>query len=304
MVDRISYEMAGLVTEARNLEYRELDLLSTSEILAAINAEDKKVAVAVERSLPEITAAVDAANDRFGRGGRIIYVGAGTSGRVAETDASEIAPTFDTEPERFIALQSGVILKASDGSSEDHEQGAITALQELKLNESDVLFGIAASGRTPFVIGALRYAKSVGALTISLSNNTKSLLSHHSEIAICCEVGPEIIYGSTRMKAGTSQKLILNLFSTSLMVKQGRTFGNLMSHMRVANEKLQDRALRIVMEATNCDSQSAKRALSKAENKIAIAVLLNLSGASIESCKREFETSGGRIRIALKNLGG
>lgn len=304
MVDQISDEMAGLTTEARNLEYRELDLLSTGEILAAINAEDKKVAVAVERSLPEITAAVDAANERYGRGGRIIYVGAGTSGRVAETDASEIAPTFDTEPGRFIALQSGVLLQASDGSSEDQEQGAITALQELKLNESDVLFGIAASGRTPFVIGALKFAKSVGALTISLSNNTKSLLSTHSAIAICCEVGPEIIYGSTRMKAGTSQKMILNLFSTALMVKQGRTFGNLMSHMRVANEKLQDRALRIVMEATKCDSQSAQRALSKADNRIALAILLNLSGSTIESCKRELESSGGRIRIALKNLGG
>lgn len=304
MNDQISDEMAGLATEARNLNYLELDLLPTLEILAAINAEDKKVAFAVEQSLPEITAAVDAANERFERGGRIIYVGSGTSGRIAETDASEIAPTFDTGIDRFVALQSGVILKAGDGSSEDNRQGAVEALQELNLDESDVLFGIAASGRTPFVIGALQFAKEIGALTISLSSNKKSLLADYSDIAICCEVGPEVIYGSTRMKAGTSQKLILNLFSTTLMVKQGRSFGNLMSHMRVANEKLKDRAIRIVTEATSAKPLEAKKALSVAGNRIPIAILLILSGSDVESCIREFEASDGRIRIALRNLGG
>lgn len=303
MADQISHEMAGLTTESRNLEFKELDSQSTIEIISAINSEDKKVAFAVERVIPEITAAVDAASMRFDRGGRVIYVGSGTSGRIAETDASEIAPTFDTEPERFIALQSGVILQSKDGSSEDIEEGAIRALQEIELQETDIVFGIAASGRTPFVIGALRYAKSIGALTISLSSNSKSLLAPHSDISICCEVGPEVIYGSTRMKSGTSQKLILNLFSTTLMVKQGRTFGNLMSHMRVANAKLQNRATRIVMEATGCDMERARASLAEADNKIAIAILLLLSGAPVELCKHEFELTGGRIRTALANLG-
>lgn len=303
MDDQISHEMAGLITESRNLEFSALDLRSTIEIITAINAEDKKVALAVERVIPEIAAAVDAANERFDRGGRVIYVGAGTSGRIAETDASEIAPTFDTDPERFIALQSGVILQSKDGSSEDFDEGGVGALQEIKLQASDIVFGIAASGRTPFVIGALRYAKSVGALTISLSNNNKSLLAPYSDISICCEVGPEVIYGSTRMKSGTSQKLILNLFSTTLMVKQGRTFGNLMSHMRVANAKLQDRAVRIVMEATGCDVESARTSVAEADNKIAIAILSLLSGAPIEICKREFESANGRIRKALATLG-
>jgi len=299
----MSTQLSGLVTESRNLEHKDIDLKPTIEILRSINEEDKKVAFSVADVLAELAAAVDAASDRLELGGRIIYVGAGTSGRIAEMDASEIGPTYGTPPEIWIVLQSSQILKTTDGSSEDFESGALDSLKDLELNSTDVVFGIAASGRTPFVIGALRFAKSVGALTISLSNNKKSLLEPVSDIAINCEVGPEVIYGSTRMKSGTSQKMILNLFSTALMVKQGRTFGNLMSHMRVANEKLIDRAIRIVMEATKCDSLSAREALAEANNAIPLAILLCLSGASIENCKREFELAGGRIRVALKNLG-
>jgi N-acetylmuramic acid 6-phosphate etherase len=304
MDSEMSAQLSGLVTESRNLEYKHIDQEPTIEILRSINEEDKKVAFSVSEVLVEIAAAVDAANDRLAIGGRIIYVGAGTSGRIAEVDASEIGPTYGTPPEMWIVLQSSEILRIADGSSEDFESGAIDSLRDLELNPTDVVFGIAASGRTPFVIGALRFAKKVGALTISLSNNRKSLLEPVSDIAVNCEVGPEVIYGSTRMKSGTSQKLILNLFSTALMVKQGRTFGNLMSHMRVANEKLIHRAIRIVAEAANCDFLSAEEALAEAENAVPIAILRRLSGSSIESCKRELEMAGGQIRIALKNLGG
>lgn len=299
----MSTQLSGLVTESRNLEHKDIDLKPTIEILRSINEEDKKVAFSVADVLAELAAAVDAASDRLALGGRIIYVGAGTSGRIAEMDASEIGPTYGTPPEIWIVLQSSQILKTADGSSEDFESGALNSLKDLELNSTDVVFGIAASGRTPFVIGALRFAKSVGALTISMSNNKKSLLEPVSDIAINCEVGPEVIYGSTRMKSGTSQKMILNLFSTALMVKQGRTFGNLMSHMRVANEKLIDRAIRIVMEATKCDSLSAREALAETENSIPIAILRRLSGASIDNCKRELELAGGRIRLALEKLG-
>lgn len=295
--------MEGLATESRNVNYLDLDLRTTKEILEAINNEDKKVAFAVENVLPEIVAAVDSASQKLDQGGRIFYIGAGTSGRIAEMDASEIAPTYGMNLQQWLVLQSGTVLKTNDGSSEDFEEGAVETLRNLGLNENDVVFGIAASGRTPFVVGALRYAKSVGALTISLSNNRKSPMGSVSDFMICCEVGPEVVQGSTRMKAGTSQKLILNSFSTALMVKQGRTFGNLMSHMRVANEKLIYRAQRILIEATNCDSEIAESVLAQTNLEIPLAIICILSGSPIEECRRELERAGGRIRVALKQLG-
>ena len=297
-------------TEAVNSKSLDLDLKSINEILVLINEQDGLVSKAVEKCISDIEKAVAASLDRVNKGGRVIYVGSGTSGRIAELDASEIAPTYGYLKENLFAIQSGLILESlplteqiDPGTSEDLIEIAPKVLKNYNLTSIDVVFGIAASGRTPFVLSALEYAHKVGALTIFMRNNGNYPIPKSVDVCITCEVGPEVIMGSTRMKSGTSQKLILNMFSTSLMVKLGRSYGNLMTHMKIGNSKLSDRAIRIVAAATGESKESCADALENTGNDIPTAIVYLKSGKPIEECKNVLEKNSNQIRSALKEFG-
>ena len=259
-------DLATLPTEARNPHTMHLDELSTLEMLRLMNEEDAKVAAAVAAELPRIALAVDAIADRFIRGGRLFYIGAGTSGRLGVLDASECPPTFGVPPEQFqgiIAGGDGALRRSVEGAEDSFAQGALD-LAERGFGKEDALVGIAASGRTPYVLGALEYATEQGGATIGLSCVPGSAVARAAEIAISPETGPEVVTGSTRLKAGTATKLVLNMLSTGVMVRRGAVVGNLMVNMQLTNEKLVDRGRRIVMAATGCDAETATRWLGEA----------------------------------------
>lgn len=296
-------DLLKLITETQNPASEAIDTLSTFEILKVINAEDQKVALAVEKELNHITAAVDVIAEKYQKGGRLIYVGAGTSGRLGILDASECPPTFGTDPNQIIGLIAGgypAILKAVE-NAEDNQVQAIEDLKNIQLNHQDVLVGIAASGRTPYVLSAMQYARSQGAYVISLSCNPASEMIQNADLSITPIVGAEVVTGSSRMKAGTAQKLVLNMLTTASMIKSGKVFGNLMVDVEATNAKLIQRQTNIVMQATECDRQTAERALNACERHCKTAIYMILTGESVENAKVTLSRNKGFIRNALKD---
>jgi N-acetylmuramic acid 6-phosphate etherase len=291
-----------LLTEAQNPASAAIDALPTREMLAVINAADQEVAGAVERELPQIAAAIDAAVERMERGGRLFYIGAGTSGRLGVLDASECPPTFNTPPELvqgIIAGGDGALRKSIEKAEDDPEQGAAD-LRERGFGAADTVVGIAASGRTPYVLGALAYAKSLGALTIGLSCTPHSEVAAASQIAITPLAGPEVVTGSTRLRAGTATKLVLNMLSTGIMIRLGYVYGNLMVNVQPTNGKLIDRACRIIAQIADVSYEEAGRLLA-AGGSVRTAVVMSKKGLSREAAEALLTKSRGRLREALAN---
>ncbi len=290
------------LTEERNPRSAGLDLASTEQVLAVINAEDERVAAAVKDQIPQIARALDAIVARWDRGGRLFYCGAGTSGRLGVLDAAECPPTFGTPPDRVmgvIAGGAGALLRSVEGA-EDSPATAREDLRQRGLCGQDALVGIAASGRTPYVLGAVEHATAKGAATVGLSCNPGSPLERAADYPITPEVGPEVVTGSTRMKSGTAQKLVLNMISTGLMVRTGCVLGNLMVNVQVKNAKLADRAERIVREVCGCDLDTARTALGAAGLNVRLAILMlkrRLNRTEAESLLQRY---GDNLRRALE----
>lgn len=293
-----------LVTESRNPKTMNIDLMPIHEILKVMNEEDQTVPLAVEKVIPEIEKAVKFAIDSFQKGGRLIYIGAGTSGRLGILDASECPPTFGVEPGMVQGIIAGgleAISKAIEGA-EDNETLGGDDLKRIGLTENDTVVGIAASGRTPYVIGALNYAKQIGAKTVAISNNKNSRIGKLVDVAIEVETGPEVITGSTRLKAGTAQKLVLNMISTASMIGIGKVYENLMVDVQPTNEKLVNRAQRIIMEATGCDREIASKTLELANKNVKAAIIMILLNCSYEEAIEKLEEADGFVRkVTLTN---
>ena len=297
-------KLEELATEKINPATRHIDTMTTLEMVSVINQEDVKVATAVGRELPAIAKAIDIITERLKRGGRLFYAGAGTSGRLGVLDASECPPTFGTKPELVQGLIAGgrdAMFVAKEGA-EDSEQLAADNLSAVGLNEKDALVALAASGRTPYSIGALKYARARGAAAIALVCSPDSPMSREAELTICPLPGPEVITGSTRLKAGTAQKLVLNMLSTGTMIRLGKVYGNLMVDLKATNQKLAERSLRIVMEATGCDRQEAAAALDSTGGHAKLAIFTLLSGLDAESARQKLATADGYVARALADL--
>ncbi len=297
----MAIDLGHLVTESRNHHSEHIDTLSTLEMLKVINNEDKKVPFAVEATLPHIARLVDKVVTAFSQGGRLIYCGAGTSGRLGILDASECPPTYGTPHDMVIGLIAGghkAILQAVE-NAEDNVQLGAEDLRQLNFNAKDVLVGIAASGRTPYVIGALEYARSLGAVTGAISCNPDSPIAQRADIAITPIVGPEVVTGSSRIKAGTAQKLVLNMITTGAMIKMGKVFGNLMVDVEATNAKLIERQIRIVMQATECERATAEQALAQCQRHCKTAILMILAGVNAQQATQLLAQNKGFIRQAL-----
>ena len=290
-----------LTTEGRNPASEGIDRLSTLEIVRLMNQEDAKVPVAVAEQAESIARAVDGIADRLRTGGRLIYVGAGTSGRLGVLDAAECPPTFNTRPEQVLGLIAGgpsALTRAIEGA-EDHREDGMRDLQAVNLQSSDCVVGIATSGRTPYVLGALEFARSQGALAIGIACNRDSELTRVSDLTITPIVGPEVISGSTRLKAGTATKLVLNTLTTGAMVRLGKTYGNLMVDLRATNEKLRIRSNRIVREFTGLSEAEAEQLLQRADGELKTAVVIGCCGVGPAEARRRLVHSGGQLRQAL-----
>ncbi|WP_086691522.1 N-acetylmuramic acid 6-phosphate etherase [Streptomyces recifensis] len=294
-------DLSTLGTETRNERTTDLDRMPTDELLAVMNAEDQSVALAVRDALPQIAPAVEAAVDSLRRGGRLIYVGSGTSGRLGLLDAVECPPTFGTPPEQVVGLLSGgpdAFAVAVEGA-EDQPSAAAADLDEIAVNERDIVVGLAASGRTPYVIGALRHAASRGAATVSVACNRDAIISRYADFPIEVLTGPEVLTGSTRLKAGTAQKMVCNMLSTAAMVRLGKVYGNLMVDVKASNEKLVDRIHRMVVEATGADSEAAAEALRKADGHAKTAIVMLSAGTTREDALRRLDEADGDTRLAI-----
>ena len=289
-------------TEERNPQSMEIDLHSSLEIVTIINEEDHGVSKAVKEELSFIAEAVDSIVETIRNGGRLIYLGAGTSGRLGVLDAAECPPTYGTDPSLVQGLIAGgtYALTNSVENVEDSTEQVIKDLKEINFTGKDILVGIAASGRTPYVLTGLGYAKELGAKTIALVTNTNTPIGAAAEIEIAVEVGPEVITGSTRMKSGTAQKMVLNLLSTASMVRLGKVYGNLMVDVKTANKKLYARAERILMQATDTDEKTAKTVLKKCDYHVKTAIVMVLCECEVEEAKKRLESKNGYIREALK----
>ena len=294
-------QLQQLVSEGRNPRTTDIDLMSSLEIVSAINAEDRAVAEAVGKVLPQVAQAVDAIVSAFEVGGRLIYIGAGTSGRLGVLDASECPPTFGVSPDLVVGLIAGgldALVNASEGAEDRAEDGA-RDLEDIGLTAQDLVVGIAVSGRTPYTIGALEYAEARGAATVALTCNPDSPIARMAQISIAPVVGPEVITGSTRMKSGTAQKLVLNMLSTASMVRIGKTYGNLMVDMIASNGKLVARAARMVSQATGTTVAEAETALAMADNNSKLAILMILTGEDAETARGKLAAAGGVLRRAI-----
>lgn len=293
--------LEGLTTEARNEATKKIDQVSTLEMVTLINQEDQKVAQAIEKVLPQIAAAIDAAAERFKKGGRLIYCGAGTSGRLGALDAIELTPTYSVSPERAFGILAGgekAMYQAIEGA-EDSKELAIEDLTQHQLTARDVVIAIAASGRTPYAVSAIEYGKKVGALTISVTCNNQSPMNQLAEIGIAPIVGPEVITGSTRMKAGSEQKMVLNMFSTGIMVKVGNIYQNLMVNVQPTNEKLMQRATNIIKEAAEIEESQAKEYLEAAQLEVAPAIVMAKAHVDFQKAKQLLAEHDGRISEVL-----
>lgn len=287
--------LGALVSETRNPQTMDLDALTTLELVHRFNQQDTLVAEAVKATLPDVASAVDAAAEALKSGGRIIYMGAGTSGRLGVLDASECPPTFGVPHGLVVGLIAGgpgALLKAVEGA-EDNAQLGEDDLIALNLTPQDLVVGLAASGRTPYVIGGLKYARKMGCITVAISCNPDSPIAQEADIAISPVVGPEALTGSTRMKSGTAQKLVLNMISTGAMVKFGKVYQNLMVDMKATNIKLMDRACRMVVEATGIARAEAELLLKQTDFDVKPAILMALSGLSAEAAREKLATHQG-----------
>lgn len=293
--------LENLTTEARHERTNNLDEITVDEFLTIMNEEDQKVALAVKEVLPEISAVVRASIVAYKKGGRIIYAGAGTSGRLGLLDAVECPPTFGVAPTEVVGLIAGgesAFIKAVEGAEDSKELG-VSDLKSIDLNENDIVIGIAASGRTPYVIGALEYANSIGAQTASIACNKDSEIGKVANLKIEVENGPEVLTGSTRLKAGTSQKLICNMISTGTMIGVGKVYNNLLVDLMPTNEKLVDRAQRIIVAATGCTTMIAAEQLVKAKNNSKIAIVMILMNCTYEEAVQRLNESEGFVKRAV-----
>lgn len=292
----------NLATEKNNPASAHIDEMTTLDMMTLINREDQKAALSLVPILPQIAAAVDLIADRLRRGGRLIYCGAGTSGRLGVLDAAECPPTYGTDPRQVTAIIAGgrpAMFAAQEGA-EDNKDAAVADLQELQLSRTDGLVGLSASGRAPYVVSALRYARAQGAATVSVACSPDSVIARAADISLTAVPGPEIIAGSTRLKAGTVQKLILNMLSTGAMIRLGKVFGNRMVDLQATNEKLAERARRIVSEVTGCPAEESAHLLDKAGGSAKLAILLGLSKLSPEDARRILQKTGGHLKAALR----
>ncbi|OIQ24443.1 N-acetylmuramic acid 6-phosphate etherase [uncultured Vibrio sp.] len=303
--DALIAALSHLVSEGRNPETMDIDLLSAEQIVSRLNQQDKQVPLAVEKELPNIAKAVDAITHAFKNDGRLIYMGAGTSGRLGVLDASECPPTFGVSEQMVIGLIAGgpeAILKAKEGAEDSLTLG-VEDLQNIQFSDNDVLVGIAASGRTPYVIGALDYANDLGAVTVSVSCNPDSPIADIAKIAINPVVGPEALTGSTRLKSGTAQKLVLNMLTTASMIRLGKSYQNLMVDVKATNKKLVARASRIVIQATDCDLNLATQTLEQTDYDVKLAILMILTGLDVQSAKQQLQSQQGFLRKAVERSG-
>jgi N-acetylmuramic acid 6-phosphate etherase len=296
--------LAKLTTEQQNPASTELDLKSALELAQIINGEDAKVAKAVERALPQIAQAIDLIADALCQGGRLIYVGAGTSGRIAALDASECPPTFNTDPKtvQFLIAGGPKALVGATEVSEDSSKLGTKEMAKRKPGKKDVVVGIAASGRTPFTIAAIEYARKKGAKTVAVVCNPNSPLEKEAEVGIVADVGPEVISGSTRMKAGTAQKMILNMLSTGAMTRLGYVYGNLMVNVHLKNTKLVERGAAILQKITGMAREEALSALKKAGNRVPVALVMHQARVSRSQAERGLKVAIGNVRRAIEQL--
>ncbi|MDG6120269.1 N-acetylmuramic acid 6-phosphate etherase [Lactococcus formosensis] len=288
-------KIESLSTEGRNPNSMNLDQVSTLEMVKIMNNEDAKVAAGIATVLPQIATAIDRAAERFAAGGRIIYIGAGTSGRLGLLDGVELTPTYSVPSTRAFGIIAGgdeAVYKAIEGAEDSRELG-LADIKAVELTPQDILIGLSASGRTPYVLAALEYAKKVGALTISVSANPNSEMATVADVGIDVAVGPEVITGSTRMKSGTAQKMVLNMISSGIMVKTGKVYQNLMINVQATNEKLVNRGIRIVSQATGVSFEEAEKVFYESGERVNVAILmLELNVSSIEAKKLLKEKDG------------
>lgn len=290
-----------LATERRNERTMHLDDMSVEDMLTVMNAEDQTVATVIRQEIPVIKQVVERVIQSFQVGGRLIYIGAGTSGRLGVLDAAECVPTFGVSPDMVVGLIAGgerALIKAVEGA-EDSKTLAVEDLQALKVNANDTVIGIAASGRTPYVVGGLDYAREIGATTAALSCNKQAVISEHAEFRIEVETGPEVLTGSTRLKAGTAQKLVLNMISTAAMIGVGKVYQNLMVDVQSTNEKLEVRAKRMIVEATGVDFETAARTFTSANGHVKTAIVMILADISYDEAVERLHRANGFVRDAL-----
>jgi N-acetylmuramic acid 6-phosphate etherase len=296
--------MSKLTTETRNAQSMALDKMTVEEVIRLMNKEDATVPESIEKIIPSIVDLVDVVVEKLEKGGRLFYIGAGTSGRLGVLDAAECVPTFNTSPELVQGLIAGgekALTIAVEGA-EDSKELAINDLKARQLTAKDVVIGIAASGRTPYVIGGLDYAREVGAATGAISNNASAVISEYADFPIEVVTGPEVLTGSTRLKAGTAQKLVCNMISTATMVRLGKVYENLMVDVQATNIKLVDRSKRIIVEATGVTYEEAEKAFKQADGSVKLAITSLLTGSSVEEAKAAIDNSGGRVREAIRQL--
>ena len=295
--------LEGLSTETRNPETMNLDEMSSLEIVQAMNKEDIKVPQIITHLLPLIAKVVDICAVALKTKNRIFYMGAGTSGRLGIVDSSECPPTFNASPNEFIGLIAGgerAFIKAVEGAEDSEDLGKDDLIKR-NFCKNDICIGLAASGRTPYVIGGLKYAKSIGAQTVSISCNKDAKISKFADYPIEAIVGPEVLTGSTRLKAGTAQKLILNMISTGAMIRVGKSYQNLMVDLQMTNKKLERRGVNIIKEATGVDDEEAKKYIEKAKGSVKIAIIMILTNCEYEHAIKRLEKADGKVRIAIKN---
>lgn len=290
-----------LATERRNERTMHLDDMSVEDMLTVMNAEDQTVATVIRQEIPVIKQVVERVIQSFQVGGRLIYIGAGTSGRLGVLDAAECVPTFGVSPDMVVGLIAGgerALIQAVEGA-EDSQTLAVEDLQALKVNANDTVIGIAASGRTPYVVGGLDYAREIGATTAALSCNKQAVISEHADFRIEVETGPEVLTGSTRLKAGTAQKLVLNMISTAAMIGVGKIYQNLMVDVQSTNEKLEVRAKRMIVEATGVDFETAARTFTSANGHVKTAIVMILADISYDEAVERLHRANGFVRDAL-----
>ena len=294
-------ELAALRTEQVDEKFALLDVMTVGELLHVMNESDAEVPRAVAAVIPVLKVVIEGIIDRMLQGGRLIYLGAGTSGRLGVLDAAELGPTFSVAPTEVLAFIAGgdIALRQAVEAAEDNTEASVEELKKVNLSSKDIVLGIAASGRTPYVISALKYGNEIGALTVGLTSNPGSEITRVAQHGIAVDTGPELLAGSTRLKSGTAQKLVLNMISTITMIRLGKTFGNLMVDLQITNAKLKDRAVRIIQNATGVDWASASEALEAADHRVKVAILMLLLHVDAPEAEMRLKTASNHIRQAL-----
>jgi len=294
-------ELAALRTEQVDEKFALLDVMTVGELLHVMNESDAEVPRAVAAVIPVLKVVIEGIIDRMLQGGRLIYLGAGTSGRLGVLDAAELGPTFSVAPTEVLAFIAGgdIALRQAVEAAEDNTEASVEELKKVNLSPKDIVLGIAASGRTPYVISALKYGNEIGALTVGLTSNPGSEITRVAQYGIAVDTGPELLAGSTRLKSGTAQKLVLNMISTITMIRLGKTFGNLMVDLQITNAKLKDRAVRIIQNATGADWASASEALEAADHRVKVAILMLLLHVDAPEAEMRLKTASNHIRQAL-----